>query len=373
MIFKGEIYMNEKNKNIVLSLCFVIIIIVIFISNIFIKDTEISISERRKLAQFPIVSLKNILSGKFADEFNNYSMDQFVFREEFRKIKANFEMKVLNKKDFNGIYEYNSFLVKQEYPLKEKSIINLTKKINAVKNKYLDKDNKIYYSIIPDKNYYANTKETLKLNYEELIKIMNQNIEDMQYINIFDCLKLEDYYYTDIHWKQESISSVAERIVTSMNFSDRITNQFEEMSLLKFKGVYAGQYPLESKYDEIKVLTNKEILNAKVYNFDTKKESKVYNLDKIKSNDKYDIYLSGPSSILEIENANCDSNKELIVFRDSFASSLIPYFIEGYQKITLVDLRYINFNLLSQYIDFKNKDVLFIYSTSIINNSETIK
>jgi len=47
--------------------------------------------------------------------------------------------------------------------------------------------------------------------------------------------------------------------------------------------------------------------------------------------------------------------------------------LSSYSKITLVDTRYISPTILGNYIDFSNKDVLFIYSISIINNSYSLK
>ena len=78
-------------------------------------------------------------------------MDQFVQREAFRSLKTNIEMNVLKKQDSNNIYEYDGKLIEQIYPLNEKSVANLTKKINEIKQKYLDETNKVYYAIVPDK------------------------------------------------------------------------------------------------------------------------------------------------------------------------------------------------------------------------------
>ena len=65
--------------------------------------------------------------------------------------------------------------------------------------------------------------------------------------------------------------------------------------------------------------------------------------------------------------------KELVIFRDSFASALAPLLAEGYAKITLADIRYISPALLGQYLSFDKQDVLFLYSTSVLNHSETLK
>ena len=77
--------------------------------------------------------------------------------------------------------------------------------------------------------------------------------------------------------------------------------------------------------------------------------------------------------MLTIENPDYNGTKELIVFRDSYGSSLIPLLVTGYSKVTVVDTRYISQKLLNQYIEFKDQDVLFMYSTLIINNSTTLK
>ena len=77
--------------------------------------------------------------------------------------------------------------------------------------------------------------------------------------------------------------------------------------------------------------------------------------------------------MLTIENPDYNGTRELIVFRDSYGSSLIQLLVTGYSKVTVVDTRYISPKLLNQYIEFKDQDVLFMYSTLIINNSTTLK
>ena len=62
-----------------------------------------------------------------------------------------------------------------------------------------------------------------------------------------------------------------------------------------------------------------------------------------------------------------------MVFRDSFGSAMAPLLAADYGKITLIDIRYIQADLLEKYVDFAGADVLFLYSTLVLNNSETIK
>lgn len=364
--------MSDRIKNIVMTVVFLGIIIIMLILNIFVKDIEISQAERRKLAKFPDIKIENILDGTFMDNFEDYTMDQFIKRDTFRALKAYVELLFFYKNDVNKIYEEDGVLISQEYPLDEKSVLNIAKKINIIQEKYLDETNNVYYSIVPDKNYYTDNKY-LKLDYLKLENIMKDNLIDIQYIDIFDTLELLDYYKTDTHWRQENLEKVADKISIEMGFKERLKTPFSKKEITEFKGVYSGQFPIKIKEDIINVLTNNIIEESKVYNYETNKYTKVYDLDKINSNDKYDIFLSGATPLLMIENEQAKTEKELVVFRDSFGSSIIPLFIEAYSKIIVVDTRYIATDYLKQFIEFNNKDVLFIYSTLVINNSYTLK
>lgn len=297
-------------------------------------------------------------------------MDNFYQRETFRKLKTSVELDVFKKQDVNKIYKYNDFLVEQIYPLDEKSVTNLTNKINYIKDSYLKETNKIYYSIIPDKNYYTDNSH-LKLDYDKMKQIMKKNLKDLQYIDIFQDLKLDSYYYTDSHWKQEKLQNVAKTIAENMNFT--ITQNYNEQKVATFKGVYAGQLPINTKSDEIRILINSTIGYANVYNYETKEQGGIYNFKKLSGYDKYDIYLSGATPLIEISNSDKKTNKTLVIFRDSYTSSLAPLLTEGYSKITLVDTRYISPKILNKYVNFENADILFIYSTLVINNSRALK
>lgn len=76
---------------------------------------------------------------------------------------------------------------------------------------------------------------------------------------------------------------------------------------------------------------------------------------------------------MEIQNPKSTSGKELIIFRDSFGSSLAPLLVEAYDKVTLIDTRYISMRILEKYVQFENQDVLFLYNTALVNSSFVLK
>ena len=95
----------------------------------------------------------------------------------------------------------------------------------------------------------------------------------------------------------------------------------------------------------------------------------MYHTSKAEGKAPYDMFLHGPNPLLVLENPNATTDKHLIIFRDSFTSSLAPLLCEGYSKITLIDLRYIRSSAIGGYVDFTDADVLFIYSANILNTS----
>lgn len=360
--------MNDKIKDIVVTIIFLFTVISLFLINVIKEDTDISVAERRKLATMPELTTKSLFDGTYFKKFDSYVTDQFVERDAFRKIKIDIELST--KGEYNNLYLYDDYIIEEIFPLNSNSINNLTNKINYIKDTYLNNNSNIYYTIIPDKNYFVNNGN-LKLDYNKLQDMMKNNLSNINYINIFDKLTLDNYYKTDTHWKEEDLFNVANTIANQMNFD--ITNNNVVNTITAFKGSYAGRLSVTKDIDTIKTISNPSTLNSSVYNYETKKYTDIYDYTKINSLDKYDIYLSGAVPIIDITNNNTSSDKELIVFRDSYGSSLIPLLIEGYKKITVIDIRYISSKILNKYIDFNDQDVLFMYSILTINNSFSIR
>ena len=360
----------EKNRNrILISIVASVFAILVFV--VFLKpDSEYSKVERRTLKQQPKLSSENIFSGKFMSEFEDYGLDQFPFRETFRSIKAITNLKT----DNNQLYIENGSIVSMEYPLDEASVKRAGERFQNVYNLYLkDSGSEVYLSVIPDKNYfYAKDSGHLQIDYEKLVSKLVTDNENMTYVDIFPVLYENDYYSTDTHWKQERIADVSEKLLVAMG--NKIETEYQTVQVEgDFYGVYYGQAALNLKPDKIKYLINDTIKNYLVFDYENNKEIPVYDLSKMEEDDPYELFVGGPVSLVTIENPNAETDEELIVFRDSFGSSIAPLLAQGYKKVTLVDIRYIQPGILGAYIDFQDKDVLFLYSTLVLNNSETIK
>lgn len=352
-----------KSKNIITVLACAVFLFALSVWCFFGPKETYSESERRVLAKFPEVTWEAIASGEFAADFEEYATDCFPARDTWRSIKAYTRLGLFMQKDNNDIFVADGHISKLEYPMNTAMMDHAISLFTQVKEKYLG-DDPVYFAMIPDKN---KDLAELKLDYEAFETYMQAGLDFATPIHISDLLTPEDYYYTDTHWRQERIADVASRLAAAMGTT--LSDEYEQVTLdSPFYGVYAGQSALHCDPDTIVYLTNDTIADLQVAGAEA-----VYDLEKADSRDPYELFLSGNQPIVKVTNPKNPEGKRLILFRDSFGSSIAPLLAQGYSEITLVDLRYINSRLLDQYVDFKDADVLFLYSTILLNNSLAMK
>lgn len=365
--------MKVKDKHKWICILFAIMLGIGFFMAVFSPKEAFSFSERRKLATKPNLSLESYLNGTYMKEFEAYVVDTFPGRDTFRRGKALWETYFLNKKDHHKIYQKQGHLVAMDYPYHSSSVKRAAKRFSWIMKEYLNEKNQVYYSVIPDKNYFlAETSDHLAYDYEKLVSQLKQEMGSAQYIDLFPTLTIDDYYRTDTHWRQEEIVDVSQKLLNAMGVFTSCEYEKKEVED-PFYGVYYGQSALPFAGEQMQYLLSEEMENVRVYDMQNQREIPLYDLNKTKGKDPYEMFTGGSVSLVTIENPNANTQKKLILFRDSFGSSIAPLLISGYKEITLVDIRYLSVYQLKKYIEFTDQDVLFLYSSYVLNHSETIK
>ncbi|MDR0326331.1 MAG: hypothetical protein LBI19_09585 [Oscillospiraceae bacterium] len=360
------------NKITVIS--FLAVLFTVFFLNVLRDPDELSFFERRRLAQMPELTADGLLSGKFMSDFDDFAVDQMMFREQYRRLKAVFDLNVLRKLDNNGIFIRNGMVFKTEYPLNESSIRRLCETINTVHSLYLDGLDNVYYTIVPDKNAYLQNSGHLVLDYGRMEDAARGFIKDeIGYISLFGALSLEDYFRTDSHWRQERLSGVVDALAAGLG-AVIDPKPYAEQHFDRFYGVYYGQSALNIDPDDLTYLVSETTDNAVVTSVEKPGEIiPVYDLTQLGAMDSYSMFMGGPAAIVTAQNPQNSSGRGLILFRDSYASSLSPLLLDGYSTITLVDLRYVNPEMVGEFVEFTNQDVLFIYSATLFNTSDSVR
>ena len=368
---------NQKPANIVLVSLITVIVLGLAVFCWAKPTVDYSDSERRPLAKFPELSWENIMDTDFMSDFETYTLDQFPLRDGFRAIKVFSELYIFNKSESNDIYIEDGYVSKVEYPTNTALVENAVNKFNHIIDKYTDKDGvKVYFSVVPDKNYFlADANGYPSLDYAQMESIVVEGLDGKaEYINIFDLLTIEDYYRTDTHWRQEAITHVADAILGAMGAGQ--TGEYTANTLeAPFKGVYLGQLGLPLEPDSLVYLTNDVIDSCVVTSYDTgmPQAAFMYDMEAANGKDAYEIFVCGADALVTIENPSATTDRELVIFRDSFGSSIAPLLCENYAKVTLVDIRYMMSDNVGFFVDFDNCDVLFLYSTLVLNNSSMLR
>ena len=334
----------------------------------------ISESERRPLAQMPRLTGETLTNGSFMRDFSKYAVDQFPLRDGFRQMKALYTYHVLGQKDNNGIYLHDGYAAKMEYPLNEGSVQYACDRFRALYQGYLQKTgSKVYFAMVPDKSYYlAREAGVLSMDYAALTAMLQEQLPFAEFIDLTDALELSDYYRTDTHWKQPCLSGVVEVLGEAMGFEPP-TEVDSLTATEEFLGVYAGQSAMPMQPEVLDYLTFPGWTDVTVFSADTQKTTGLYDLDKLDSRDPYEVFLGGNMAVQILRNPHADPEKKLIVFRDSFGSSLAPWLAASYGEITLVDTRYIAPAMLRNFVSFEGQDVLMLYSALVLNSSGTLR
>ena len=338
------------------------------------KDT--SEAERRPLAQSPELTAQTIQDGKFMSNFEDYTLDQFPGRDLFRQIKSLTHYYVLQQKDNNDIYIVDGYAAKLDYPVNTAALDHALSRLSYVYETYLkEQGSKVYMSVIPDKGYYlAQANGYPAMDYTQLFDTVKEQLPFATHIDITDCLSAKDYYFTDTHWRQEALLPTAQKLSAAMGVTAPDASDFTQTKIDRpFYGVYYGQAALPMQPETMYIMESQLLADCQVYNYETGKYAPVYDMDKVSGKDPYDVFLSGAQSLLRIENPKAATDKELIVFRDSFGSSVVPLLVQDYKTVTLVDIRYMDSRMLGRFLDFHGQDVLFLYSTLVLNSGTTLK
>ena len=249
-------------------------------------------------------------------------------------------------------------------------------RFNKVYESYLQPHgSRVYMTVVPDKGYYlAEESGHLAMDYQRMFTLIQEGMPWAEHIDLTGALTLEDYYRTDTHWRQEALPGAAEVLCDAMGVTPFDPEELTATALERpFYGVYYGQAALPMKPETMYILENNILSECTVFDHETGKTGSVYDLAAMENRDQYDVFLSGAKSLLTIENSNAATDRELIVFRDSFGSSIVPLLLKDYKTVTLVDIRYVQQGMLGRFLDFHGQDVLFLYSTLVLNNSSTIK
>ena len=335
---------------------FIIFIFSLATMNIFIEDINYSENENRYLQQFPKFSIERLVDGKFTSEFEEYIQDQMAYRNIFIKTKAYFNNIILQKIENNNIYIGENTMVNQ-FILNDKDLmyqnIETINKLDLNIDVMLIPNASAFESEINEMAYNTNQEELLN----EIYNSLNKNC-----IDVYSVLEGQDniYYNTDHHWNSKGSylgyqAYCNDKSITAYDYTfSEVTNDFKGTLYSK-----SGMFNFEG--DTLSTVNELSNVDVNVL-IDNKEYDKLFFDEYLDEKDKYSYFLDGNHSYVEITNNEISDDSSILIIKDSYAHIFIPYLVNNYKNIYVVDLRFYQ-NAVSDLVYEKSIDeVLLLYN-----------
>ncbi|MGF7060200.1 DHHW family protein [Brassicibacter mesophilus] len=364
--------MNRKNKiyKYILGVLLFLYIGVIVFFNTITPDVVFSESENRRLEQKPDFSIEALLQGKFTTNYEKYIADQFAFRDFWIGVKSSCE-RILGKRENNDVYLGDDGYLIQKFSKPDDE--GFDKKIAAI-NSFANTTSNVnkYLMLVP--NSIKVLEDKLPNNAptdDELIyidrvkKSLNDNIK---FVDIYDTLysKKDEYifYKTDHHWTTKGAYYAYQKLSKDMQYTPHEKSYFDinEITDSFYGSLYSKSGFRNIQPDSIELYIPKSDENYVLEYYDENRVSEsIYDMESLNKKDKYTVFFGGNHSLIKIS-TNIDGDKKLLLVKDSYANSMIPFLVAHFSEIYIVDLRYYD-DSLNQLIENNDIDnVLILYN-----------
>ncbi len=348
-------------------------VIVVALSVLFCigKKKEFSEQENRFLSSFPEFTWERLAEGEYTSEIGDYVADHFPFRDFFVGVKTGFE-KVIGKKEVNNVYlaEDGYLIEKYKEPENTERIIrtfrNLKEKVEA----------NVYLMLVPTASVIYSEKLPKGAPIKSQVDTMSKIYEESGCIpiQVLDALKLmrnEEkplFYHTDHHWTTHGAYLAYQEFCAKLGF-EPVAGLEEKVVSEDFKGtIYSKVNDYTRKGDQIVIFEN-PIQQLTVYYTDTGETTdSLYNYEYLGKKDQYSFFLNNIHPLVEITNQAASLDRELVLIKDSYANCMVPFLVNHYKKIYVVDTRYYK-ESVSELINqnLANTDVLLLYNMNTMD------
>lgn len=377
---------------------FLVPIFLISILNILTSNaSQVSNLENRKIKEMPDLNKKNLFSGNYFRSYDEYFSDTFFKRDDFievskkindlRGIKLENEVKIVRTSGVNVAVKlseedknekllqnenFGNILLVDDIAMEvntfnKQALDYYSKIINEVSNKY--KNQKVYSMLVPTQIEFIDSKEFKDISYPQnkTIETINKNLNsDIYKIDVYEVLKEKKdeyiYFKTDHHWTARGAYYAYQEFMKQTNRKPRAINEFEIIS----EEGYLGTLYNATQSETLK--NSKDIVEVFEINGDYKmwrgdKElfegGKVIDLKYLKEDTKYQTFMEGDWPLLKVH-TNLKNSKKILIIKDSYANAFIPFLINHYEEIYVVDPRLYTGNIEEVINKNEVKEILFL-------------
>lgn len=366
-----------------MAIIFSLIILSVTFYLLLTPDKEMSESENRVLAKKPALTLSSLADGSYMTNFEAWLSDQFPLRDTIIRAKTTID-RLTGKKEENGVYiGQDGFLFEKQSEFQQERVDKTTKAISSfssshkkLKQAFLLSPNSTY--ILSDKLPEYVTQKSQKAQLAEIKKSLSKSsLEWVDCLRVFEneSDKTKLFYRTDHHWTTYAAHLSFLQLMKQWGI-DTSKTQFSFSAVSNtFQGTLASSSGVSNICDSISICTVKKPKNSSVVNYESSKTKTATYFDKTKLENKnqYEVFLGGNFDKIIIS-TTAQTDRTLLVFKDSYANCMLPMFEPYFSKIVVIDPRYCNDDISKIMKDYDFTHILFLYNlNTFLEDTSVVK
>lgn len=329
--------------------------------------------EKRELQTRPEISITKVLDGRFQKKYESYLRDQFPGRDHWVSFQTDMEL-FMGKNEIHNVYIGKNHYLLEHYTEKEFDPQQISKNLQALE-KFVGKAKQnadVHVMMVPTKSWILREKlPAFAPHYKEqkFYDALQQKLEKEDVLisvePVLDAHKEEEIYYrTDHHWTTLGAWYAYEQYTKAVG-GDLQRAQGKKKFRCISKNFYGTTYAkinYARQADKIEIYEPADKLRV-VYNMGEKKTKTLYDVSFLKTADQYSVFTGGNQAVLQIT-GGIKNGKTLLLIKDSFANSILPFLAEDYEKLVVVDLRQLNVSGDRLLEMFSPTDILILYNSA---------
>ncbi len=359
----------QQWETIIVFVGFIVVSAILFLV---LPKQDMSELERRQLADMPTLSTQTLLSGQFGKDAETYLSDHFPGRSNLVGLYSKWEL-LTGRNGQNGVY-----LGKDERLYTAPTAFDpalIERNCAALTDFVTHTDLQASYLIVPSVG--SLDPDGLPTNHapyrdEEILRVIDEQLTD--FTRITPALEASHFYRTDHHWTSKGAYQAYLACADMLGFEPKAESVFQKETVRYFYGTSyakAGLWgitgdDLELWHSSSKIVVEiQDDAGSPVYADD------VFFRDALYTMDMYTVYLDGNHARVRLINET--QQGKLLVIKDSFAHTLVPFLAEHYGQIDMIDLRHFRRMSVSEFAAQEGyTDVLFVYGIDTIAASNDL-
>lgn len=329
--------------------------------------------EKRELQTRPEISITKVLDGRFQKKYESYLRDQFPGRDHWVSFQTDMEL-FMGKNEIHNVYIGKNHYLLEHYTEKEFDPQQISKNLQALE-KFVGKAKQnadVHVMMVPTKSWVLWEKlPAFAPHYKEqkFYDALQQKLEKEDVLisvePVLDAHKEEEIYYrTDHHWTTLGAWYAYEQYTKAVGGDLQRAQGKKKFRCIskEFYGTTYAKINYARQADKIEIYEPADKLCV-VYNMGEKKTKTLYDFSFLKTADQYSVFTGGNQAVLEIT-GGIKNGKTLLLIKDSFANSILPFLAEDYEKLVVVDLRQLNVSGDRLLEMFSPTDILILYNSA---------